>query len=122
MTERSMKDNYDYSESEFDRLFDEGMDITPYVVAGSAHHPGWTQQRKISMNMPVWLINELDYQAKRLAVPRQAIINLWLAERVEQELAKSRHDGETLSEVQDLADRLLHSGDGIPGKGLASET
>lgn len=83
MTRRTMSD------SEFEEYFDEGGDTTAFIK-GEVRRPNKeTEQRKININMPVWLIEELDGVARRLAVNRQAVINIWLAERVEQERSKA---------------------------------
>jgi hypothetical protein len=35
------------------------------------------------VDFPVWMIRLLDKEAKRLDVPRQAIIKVWIGERLE---------------------------------------
>ena len=35
------------------------------------------------MDFPVWMIESLDREAKRLGVSRQSIIKVWIAERLE---------------------------------------
>jgi hypothetical protein len=34
-------------------------------------------------DFPSWMIESLDWEARRLGVTRQAIIKLWIAERLE---------------------------------------
>lgn len=83
MTERTMDDK------SIDELFDEGVDMTQFIVEDSITFPGLdSTPRKINISMPEWLISDLDREARYLAVPRQAVINMWLAERLEQERAK----------------------------------
>jgi hypothetical protein len=41
--------------------------------------------RKINISMPEWMIDELDAAARHLAVPRQAVINMWIADRLKSE-------------------------------------
>lgn len=80
MTRRPMSDD------EFEEYFDAGGDTTAYMVPGSARRPGRDDDpRKVNMSMPGWLVDDLDRTAKRLAVSRQAVVNMWLAERLEQE-------------------------------------
>jgi hypothetical protein len=38
---------------------------------------------KGNVDFPVWMIQLLDKEAKRLGVPRQSIIKVWVAERLE---------------------------------------
>ena len=41
------------------------------------------QQKRVNVDFPVWMIESLDKDASRLGVPRQSIIKVWLAERLE---------------------------------------
>ena len=34
------------------------------------------------MSFPEWMLESLDLEASRLGIPRQAIIKLWLSERL----------------------------------------
>ena len=67
---------------EFDKLFDEGKDITHLLDLSSARKPNQDQKR-VNVDFPVWMVNKLDQEAKRLGVTRQSIIKIWLAERLE---------------------------------------
>ena len=66
---------------EFDSAFDEGEDITGYLDTARAGRPG-REQKRVSVDFPVWMIRLLDKEAKRLGVPRQAIIKVWIGERL----------------------------------------
>jgi hypothetical protein len=68
--------------NEFDKKFDEGSDITKHLDMSKARRPEQNQKR-VNVDFPVWMIHSLDKEAKRVGVPRQAIIKLWLAERLE---------------------------------------
>ncbi len=67
---------------EFDQKFDEGEDITKHLDLSKAKRPG-KEQKRVNVDFPLWMINLLDKEAKRLGVPRQSIIKLWVAERLE---------------------------------------
>jgi hypothetical protein len=67
---------------EFDRLFDEGGDVSSYVDWESAQRPG-LQPRRVNVDFPEWMVRDLDYQAKKRGVTRQALIKMWLADRLE---------------------------------------
>jgi hypothetical protein len=41
------------------------------------------EQRRVNVDFPVWMIQSLDREAQRLGVPRQSIIKLWIAEKLE---------------------------------------
>ncbi len=60
---------------EFDRKFDAGEDVSEYLDFDNAIKvDGRSDVRRINVDMPEWMIVELDKEAKRLAVPRQAVI------------------------------------------------
>ena len=67
---------------EFDKKFDENKDISKYLDISKAIRPG-LEQRRVNVDFPLWMIDLLDKEAKRLGVPRQSIIKVWVAERLE---------------------------------------
>ncbi len=67
---------------EFDNRFDRGEDVTSALDLASARRPG-TEQRRVNVDFPAWMIDSLDREAKRLGVTRQSIIKVWIAERLE---------------------------------------
>lgn len=67
---------------EFDRRFDAGEDVTKYLDVSGAGKPGQGVKR-VNVDFPVWMIASLDKEARRLGVPRQSIIKVWVAERLE---------------------------------------
>lgn len=66
---------------EFDKKFDEGKDITKYLDVSKAQRPK-QEQKRVNVDFPLWMIHQLDKEAKRLGVPRQSIIKVWVAERL----------------------------------------
>ena len=66
---------------EFDKKFDEGEDISQYLDISQAKRPV-QEQKRVNVDFPLWMIQLLDKEAKRLGVPRQSIIKLWVAERL----------------------------------------
>ena len=67
----------------FDRIFDEGDSILDQLDLSKARRPQH-EQKRVNVDFPVWMVHSLDKEAKRLGVPRQSIIKIWLAERLEQ--------------------------------------
>jgi hypothetical protein len=68
--------------SEFDERFDAGEDVTSELDLSKAKRPGHAQ-RRVNVDFPAWMVAGLDREAKRLGVPRQALIKVWIAERLE---------------------------------------
>lgn len=67
---------------EIDRKFDEGEDISKYLDLSKARRPE-QEQKRVNVDFPLWMIQLLDKEARRLGVPRQSIIKVWVAERLE---------------------------------------
>ena len=67
---------------ELDKKFDAGEDITGHLELSKARRPE-REQKRVNVDFPLWMVQALDREAKRLGVPRQSIIKLWLAERLE---------------------------------------
>ncbi|MGM0367081.1 MAG: type II toxin-antitoxin system BrnA family antitoxin [Actinomycetota bacterium] len=71
--------------SELDKKFDENKeDITKYLDIAKAKRPK-QEQKRVNVDFPLWMVNLLDKEAKRLGVPRQSIIKVWVAERLERQ-------------------------------------
>ena len=69
-----------------DADFDAGKDITAALDLSAARRPA-REQRRVNVDFPVWMVESLDREARRLGVTRQSIIKLWLAERLEHSTA-----------------------------------
>ncbi len=64
-----------------DKKFDEGESIIKHIDISKARRPN-QEQKRVNVDFPLWMIQSLDKEAKRLGVPRQSIIKIWLAERL----------------------------------------
>lgn len=71
---------------DFDKKFDQGKDIRGHLALGKARRPG-EEQKRVNVDFPVWMIQSLDAQAKRMGVTRQSVIKLWLADKLKEEAA-----------------------------------
>jgi len=80
---------------EFERRFDEGEDVTPFIDMASIRRPG-VEPRRVNVDFPEWMIAELDWQSRLIGVSRQALVKLWVSERIQKE--------------QQIQKRLLPSG------------
>jgi hypothetical protein len=66
---------------EFDKLFEEGKDITEFLDLKTAKVEGW-QKKRVNIKLPIWMIQKLDQQAMKLGVTRQSIIKFWISEKL----------------------------------------
>ena len=67
---------------ELDRRFDEGEDITGYLDLDSARHIN-LEPKRVSVDVPVWMVQAIDRQADMIGVSRQAFIKFTLHEKLE---------------------------------------
>ncbi len=67
---------------EWDKEFDEGESIIKHLDLSKSRRPN-QEQKRVNVDFPLWMIQSLDKEAKRLGVPRQSIIKIWLAERLD---------------------------------------
>jgi len=70
------------STEEFDRAFDAGEDITPHLDLARARRPN-LEPRRVNVDFPDWMVKGLDARAAHLGITRQALIKMWIAERLE---------------------------------------
>jgi hypothetical protein len=66
---------------EFDALFEQGTDLTEYLLLEKAERPG-LKQRRVSVDFPVWMVQELDREAERMGITRQSVIKYWISEKL----------------------------------------
>lgn len=66
----------------FDAKFDAGEDIEQYLDLSTLRRPG-LESKRVNVDMPAAMIAQLDQQAKRRGVTRQALIKMWLADRLD---------------------------------------
>jgi hypothetical protein len=67
----------------FDRKFENGDDIVEYLDIDKVLRPR-QEQKRVNVDFPVWMIQQLDKEARKLGVTRQSIIKIWLAERLKE--------------------------------------
>ncbi len=65
-----------------DNVFDAGEDISQYLDLSKARRPQ-QEQKRVNVDFPLWMIQEMDKEARRIGVPRQSIIKVWVAERLQ---------------------------------------
>ena len=68
---------------EFDQAFDDGEEIVDQLDLTKARRPE-QEQKRVNVDFPLWMIHQLDREAKRLGVPRQSLVKVWIAERLKQ--------------------------------------
>ena len=67
---------------DFDEKFDSGADVSGEVDWTKARRPN-LELKRVNVDFPAWVVEALDREARRLGVTRQALVKLWIAERLE---------------------------------------
>lgn len=67
---------------EFDRRFDADEDIVEFLDLSKASRPG-LGKKSVRVDLPNWMIEGIDQEAKRLGVDRQSLLKIWVAEKLE---------------------------------------
>jgi len=68
--------------SEIDKKFDENREeILDYFDTSRIRMIN-EEPRRVNIDFPAWMIHSLDREAKHIGVSRQAVIKMWLAERL----------------------------------------
>ena len=67
---------------EFDKKFDNGEDVSHVMDLTRARKVN-KDQKRVNVDFPLWMVNQLDEEAQRLGATRQSIIKVWIADRLE---------------------------------------
>lgn len=78
MRTKSKKPTKRISAAELDEKFDRGEDIAHFLDLEKA-----TVIQRVNVDFPVWMVKMLDREAVKLNVSRQAVIKMWLRERLD---------------------------------------
>ncbi len=68
--------------TEFDERFDAGEDMSAHVDWTNARRPN-REAKRVNVDFPVWVVAGLDRQAGKLGITRQALIKMWVADRLQ---------------------------------------
>ena len=68
---------------DLDKIFDDGkVDINDFLDLSKAFRPG-QELKRVNVDFPVWMVDKMDKESSRLGVPRQSLIKVWIAEKLE---------------------------------------
>ena len=69
---------------EIDKKFDDNQeDILEYFDTSKIKMIN-EKSKRINIDFPAWMVESLDKEAKHIGVSRQAVIKMWLAERLQE--------------------------------------
>ncbi len=67
---------------DFDERFDRGENVTDALDLDKARRPN-LEQRRVNVDFPIWMIEALDRESRRLGITRQSLIKMKIAEALE---------------------------------------
>lgn len=67
---------------EFDRKFDAGEDLTPYLNLESTKMV-YPDIQRVNIDIPQAILKKIDAEANRMGMTRTSLIKYWLAERTD---------------------------------------
>ena len=70
--------------SDFDQRFDDGESVLEALDLTRARRQR-LELKRINVDFPLWMVEQLDREASRMGVTRQSIIKMWLAERLDRQ-------------------------------------
>ena len=69
--------------SEIDKIFDDNQeDILEYFDTSKIKMIN-EEPKRVNIDFPAWMVQSLDKEAKHVGVSRQAVIKMWLAEKLQ---------------------------------------
>lgn len=66
---------------DFDTAFDAGEDVSGQLDWPESTRPNLAMKR-VNVDFPAWEVDRLDREAQRLGISRQALIKVWIAEKL----------------------------------------
>jgi len=68
--------------SELDKIFDDNQeDILEHFDTSKIRMIN-EEPKRVNIDFPAWMVKSLDKEAKHIGVSRQAVIKMWLAEKL----------------------------------------
>jgi len=68
---------------QFDKNFESGEDLTNDLDFSKARRVNQVPKR-VNIDFPTWVVEDLDKHSKRLGITRQALVKVWIAEKLKE--------------------------------------
>ena len=68
---------------EFDKKFESEKDMTNDLDLSKSRRVN-QEAKRVNIDFPVWVVEQLDKQSKRLGITRQALVKVWIAEKLKE--------------------------------------
>jgi len=67
--------------AEFDEKFEENENLNKFLDFENSTRPG-QKPRRVSVDFPEWMVQELDRVARNLGITRQSVIKVFISEKL----------------------------------------
>lgn len=67
----------------FDEKFESGEDLTDSLDFSKARRVN-QESKRVNIDFPTWVVADLDKHSKRLGITRQALVKVWIAEKLKE--------------------------------------
>ena len=68
---------------EFDAKFEAGEDLSVNLDFSRARRVN-QEPKRVNIDFPAWVVENLDKHSKRLGITRQALVKVWIAEKLKE--------------------------------------
>ncbi len=68
---------------QFDEKFELGEDLTDDLDFSKARRVN-QEAKRVNIDFPTWVVKDLDKHSKRLGITRQALVKVWIAEKLKE--------------------------------------
>jgi len=68
---------------DFEKKFEFGQDLTDNLDLPGSRRVN-QETKRVNIDFPVWVVEQLDKQSKRLGISRQALVKVWIAEKLKE--------------------------------------
>jgi hypothetical protein len=68
---------------DFDKKFESGDDLTDNLDFSKARRVN-QESKRVNIDFPLWVVEQLDKQSNRLGITRQALVKVWIAEKLKE--------------------------------------
>jgi hypothetical protein len=75
--------------TEFDKKFDAGEDVSEWVDLSKVRRLN-AEPKRVNVDFPAWMVGRLDREAERLGLTRQALIKVWVNDRIMQQESREK--------------------------------
>lgn len=68
---------------EFDEKFEKDENLAPYLQMDKISKPG-LKAKRVSVDFPEWMVQELDRAAQKLGITRQSLIKVFISDKLKE--------------------------------------